>query len=69
MNKVWEYRSAQRGFPLALHSHGMEPNFVPTPQLYNSVCRFVKLLKQLPLHFFQLNQQLRLFSTAISCKS
>jgi hypothetical protein len=34
MNKVWEYRSAQRGYPLALHSHGMEPNFVPTLGLY-----------------------------------
>jgi hypothetical protein len=34
MNKVWEYRSAQRGYPLALHSHGMEPNFVPTLVLY-----------------------------------
>jgi hypothetical protein len=34
MNKVREYRSAQRGYPLALHSHGMEPNFVPTSALY-----------------------------------
>jgi hypothetical protein len=44
MNKVWEYRSAQRGFPLALHSHGMEPNFVPTLKLYN--------LSELCKHFF-----------------
>ena len=41
MKKVWEYRSAQRGFPLALHSHGMEPSFVPTQILYNFGYYFV----------------------------
>jgi hypothetical protein len=41
MNKVWEYRSALRSRLLALHSHGMKPNFVPTHVLYAPVDNFV----------------------------
>jgi hypothetical protein len=66
MNKVWEYRSAQRGFPLALHSHGMEPNFVPTLKLYNfkSFCQTILTMKAL---FIQLNQWLNAFKKYSFC--
>lgn len=45
MKRGWGYRIARLGFPLALHSHGMEPNFVPTlaslKSVDNSVNKYV----------------------------
>ena len=46
MNGEWGYRIAWLGCPLAfapwlLHSHGMEPNFVPTCSSINSVNKSV----------------------------